>query len=361
MQQLFNLETNRTTKKYLITLSGAKHRSTKDLGLENYLSNKLNQSSSASFINKIFSLSLNVRLKRCLAFAAFFLLFLLAIFIMSKIYKNIIKIKERRKRYGYFLCPKYESVLYSLLSQTSLRAKTKAISVNFSLITDKIDSARTRFKDFREKRAQAAKYPRDKGHVNETFEINEIKVESNEDDALILNEEVVQELSEKKLGLLGNYLREKRINAFKYEKFKDDELSSVYNEDDEDEAESSRFLRPNNFSKLNKINKLTRFINRVYSKLDSESTKPLLSPTASYISKDSFVSSPETSISILSSSSKFSSNSASTLSFSLPLILITDTAKMYTSVVDLDTFEPESNISYAQRLLRLQLNEKRPK
>ena len=56
----------------------------------------------------------------------------------------------------------------------------------------------------------------------------------------------------------------------------------------------------------------------------------------------------------------YSSSSNNSTVFDLPIILVTDTSKMHTIIIDLDSFEPEK-LSHNDLLLKYGLNdEKRP-
>ena len=74
-------------------------------------------------------IDLDHRLHRLLAFGLFFLFVLFALVLMSKIYKTVKLLKYRSKHFGYYINPKYETILVNLNRQ--IRAGSRTLAQNF--------------------------------------------------------------------------------------------------------------------------------------------------------------------------------------------------------------------------------------
>lgn len=289
------------------------------------------------------------KLIRLACFVTFFIVSVLFIFLLSKLYACLRGMNKRKKRYGYYVNHKLERVLADFrnkLKYEKLKYEVKSTNNNNnnSNNTNKVTTL----------------YDHDMGHVNESFDPH--------NELVMIDEHPVKNAvpSERKqeknrlANFIANYFETKRINSFGYGEFSNEndslnEFSTVHS------------------IKHTKLDMIKKIFNK--SKLKSETSSssiPLFTISDGNSSRSSSQRSNNTvtsfidlknSKSSLSSSgfNSFSSQSVSSVAFELPVILITDTSEMSTSIIDLDTFEPENCQKNSKDFLyKYSANEKRP-
>ena len=249
------------------------------------------------------------RLKRFLAFLSFFILFLLLITILSKLYACLTKMKLRKKRYGFYLNYKMEKFI------TDCRNKIKYKKLKIE----------TKFEP-KQQQLVINIYSKDLGHVNESFDTSNelIMIDDNKQQPVITPHN-------KQTNFLTKYLETKRINSFEYEKFKneDDDFTSL-----QDKKEYNIVMKLFKKSKLKYDKSIPLF---TFSNEKKKFLNDLTQSTSSFIYKNSNSSSSSN-----MTTSSFSTVSTTASTFEIPLIYITDTTKMQTNIIDLETFEPEN-------------------
>ena len=329
--------------------------------------------------NLVYKLILSVqklnRLERLIVYVGFFILFLLFIFALSKLYKQIKLVKQRYNKYGYLINPKLELAFLNL----NRRLKTKKYIVienikrryncNKSREANR-NASYIRIEDLnRDKLFKNLKY--DFGHCNEIFEMesildtevsNESTINNNNNNNN--NDSQTQSINETdfnistsdnnqntkhKINNVKNYIDSIRANKFFYKQFKnvecDDATSQEINVNKSNNKIFFNLLDENRKSSLASdfsFDSLTFIKNKIknYSTMSNKSKKP-----------------KSTSMSCKSELSL----AVQTTSAAVPLILVTDTSSMHTSIVDLDSFEFESlNLNSTESLLKYYLEEKRP-
>lgn len=281
----------------------------------------------AFFVNHHETQSSIHKLKRFAYFLSFFILFILVIKLLAKLYACAHRMKCRKKRYGYYLNFKIETYM----SEFRNKLKYKQLSISNNLLSRSCKGAPQVSPP-----PPPTTYPHDSGHINESYEPNL--------EQLLYEEPVRAQMTsqtnraKKKANFLATYLETKRINSFEYEQFIDD--------DSESRKSSSFLLKHFKRPQLKHETSLPLF---TISKTNQKFLKKLDRSTTSFISfnksrSDSSAASSPTSTTCSDTNSVMTNSTASTTTaFEIPVILITDTNKMQTSVVDLETFEPETH------------------
>lgn len=72
----------------------------------------------------LFILDLDKRLHRLAVLLFAFITILIILFVMSKIYKTVNTLKFRNKQYGYYINPKYETILVNLNREINYKRRT---------------------------------------------------------------------------------------------------------------------------------------------------------------------------------------------------------------------------------------------
>lgn len=143
-------------------------------------------------------LDLDQKLHRLIVFILFFLLVLLTLAVMSKIYKTVNLLKYRNKHYGYYVNPKCETILISLNRRLKIGSLQLAQNLNRNLkrqfvrvrkVDDNDDDDNEKDDDFCEKQIPTQVESTDEddakmkslrmnnfesGHINQVFELTEI-------------------------------------------------------------------------------------------------------------------------------------------------------------------------------------------
>ena len=313
------------------------------------------------------------RLERLIVYVGFFILFFLFIFALSKLCKNIKLVRQRYNKYGYLINPKLELAFLNL----NRRLKTKKSIVienikkrynfNKSRATNR-NASYIRIEDLnRDKLFKNLKY--DFGHCNEIFEMESIldtevsnestinnNIHNNDSQAQSINETEFNistsdnnQKTKHKINNVKNYIDSIRANKFFYKQFRNVECDDTTSQEINVNKSSNNFffnlLDENRKSSLTSdfsFDSLTFIKNKIknYSTMSNKSKKP-----------------KSTSMSCKSELSL----AVHTTSAAVPLILVTDTTSMHTSIVDLDSFEFESlNLNSTESLLKYYLEEKRP-
>jgi len=263
-------------------------------------------------------------IERLFVYLSFFGVFIMVIFIMSKCNKNFSLIKKRHQQYGFYINQKYEQRL-SQLNQNILLTITKIFQRRFKLNENK-------------KVLSTKPYSKlDIGHINEIFEIenfdSNFELPSIEITEFIKDNNVSNEINENvsiktgEFSFLKKYLNKKKVNSFSYNRLKSKGYDAASPNSFERSSKNSLSLLSNNDS-----NASSNFLKNNFSMskifFPKNKSKTLLMETES--------------------SSLYSS------SLQLPIILITDTSSMHTSIIDLENFEPDdfkNKISSSQSLL----------
>jgi len=253
------------------------------------------------------------KLIRLASFLVFFLLVILVIFLLSKLYACLYGAKKRKKRYGYYFNNKLETIL----ADFGTKVKYEKLKLEVKITKNNQSKANT----------TNTVFSNDTGHINESFDpYNELVIIDDISVSKSSNYELKNKPKKTPANFLTRCLETKRINSFDYEKFS--------NENDSE----SIFDFPTKQTKLNMMEKFFKknIINR-------ETSMPLFTISNSSSSRSSKSKSSTSSSGIdLSFSNSFSGHSVNSTSFELPIILITDTSQMSTSIIDLETFEPEN-------------------
>ena len=267
------------------------------------------------------------RAARCLAFVAFLASFVLLILLLSKLHAQIEAVKRRRTRYGFFFNARYEYMLLSCVDKLKFDFYAHwsyLIMLGKKLTTAqvKVTAESTTPIELKPIKFLCNTIVRDVGHENETFELTE-PANPNKHLLEIEEQELVRfyEKKSKPPHFWQSYLQQKRANSFQYKKLRDEEIIRMNRSSDAlgNVGLTKQTTKSLSFPLLN-------IGQRVRSMLAAKLKKP-----KSLIRLEN-----------LRKSAKISHLSTS-MSFQLPTILITDTSKMHTSVINLDTFEPEKH------------------
>ena len=271
------------------------------------------------------------RAARCIAFVAFLASFVLLILLLSKLRAQIEAVKRRRTRYGFFFNARYEYMLLSCLDKFKFDFYanwTYLIMLGKKLTTAQVKVVTAEATPIEIKpikflcNAVDSYAVRDVGHENETFDFTE---PANPNKHLLdIEEQDLVRFYEKKSKpphFWQSYLQQKRANSFQYKKLREEEFIRMNRSSDalHNVGLNKQATKSLSFPILN-------IGQRVRSILAAKLKKP-----KSLVRLEN-----------LRKSAKISHLSTS-MSFQLPTILITDTSKMHTSVINLDTFEPEKH------------------
>jgi len=272
-----------------------------------------------------------LRIKRFLAFLSFFIAFILFIFISSKFYSSLNRMKTRKKRYGYYFNMKLEFFLSDLKN----RIKYKKIKEN------NLTHASS-------KSVAVPLYEKDLGHVNQSFDThNELVIIDSPTSSIIQDSNELEEKREKK-NFITKYFDQKRINSFEYDKFIDENDSLIFDNSNKNMNTIIKYFKRSKSKQKNESFKLFEIMSHKNNSHSEENSYIQFKKTKSLSNSSGF------------NESYSSSSTNNSTTFDLPVILITDTTKMHTIIIDLDSFEPEK-LSYNDILFsKYRENEKRP-
>ena len=329
------------------------------------------------------------RLERLAVYVSFFALVLLILYSMSKCYKHILIIKTRHNKYGFYLSEKYERSLATQMYRLMLFAKN-----NFSRHKNNCKNKTTTSKQKKKQLPHAntneekrkfivisTKTPflhLDTGHFNEMFEHDSKSNSVCDIPSLVVteNDDTVDErkslrdshenvsLGSENYNFIKAYLTGRRLNSFSYKqlakrgKSGKPEIGRATSMDAEQRKKSTSLFLTSSKSKSK---------DNTHSSSNEEvrSSSPSLFKSYSSIvkifkSKSSTLSSSSSSHLTTTTTTATPSDAHSLLNYSLPMILITDTSSMHTSIIDLDTFEPDEaqKFNSSQSLLKYYFEER---
>ena len=242
-------------------------------------------------------------LERFIVYISFFGSFILLIYVLSKCNKKILILKKRRQNYGFYLSQKQETKLTRLAQR-----------MHFYVAGFFHKTSQHRRKTKTNDQVIVVSYSKlDMGHDNELFETDSYELPSIEikDFAKENLKLSVSDLSSIKSN--GNFLKaflfQHTSNSLSYRKLSSNWSDSESNSSFEEKCKASLLVMSKSASNQTSI---SSFMPKIFTR-----------------KRQNLV--------LKTESDKSSLNSSS-----LPLILITDTSSMQTSVLDLETFEPES-------------------
>lgn len=265
------------------------------------------------------------KLQRFQLLLLFFIILVSIILCLSKIYSRVIEIKSRRKRYGYFLNARYEAAIYKLIHKfkNKLQAIVKTIKMS-------IEANRTPHNTTSHIKNDC-EYQVDVGHENKIFDISDEIMSvtllnrsdtssshrnSCETFSLYERQSIMEESTDKK-SYISRFFERRRIQSLKYNSIRNN-LAARNNYSNDDLSLMYGNKKKCFFSNIENMVHSIGFSEKLAIKFNRSKRSSLKS--------DSIM-----------------TNMTEIVEIELPLILVTDTNKMVTKVIDLDTFQPEKN------------------
>lgn len=255
-------------------------------------------------------LDLDRRLHRLIAFALAFASIVLTLVLMSKLYKTINTLKYRNKHYGYYIHPKYETILVNLNRQIK-----SSISQNLK----KTQFLRLRMRDEDEEDVEGRMT---NGIVEETADLKSSRYESGYLNDVFQSDMMSNSVSEQKSS--------EEINEEAQYDDEEEEKVIIKREIIQNLVRRGRFTSSFSYRRLGKrkskrFSPLTRCRMRTKraTKICSLLVRKLLKPSSRAKLNSIPISEPTSTLS-------------RTVEFSLPSILVTDTASMNTIIIDLE-------------------------